>query len=265
MQAYDAKTGKQVWKFYNTAGPEPGEWRHVGRRFLRRPVAPATGTHRPSTRATNTIFYSVSNASPDFDGRLRAGKNLYAASIIALNATHGQAQVVLPGGSPRPLGLRRHERDGVVQPDDQRPRPSPRRSAEPSKDGMLYVPQPEHRQAPLSDALRPRSCRTRLMKTWPTQPKSPLVFSPQTATPTHGHRARGRRQGVQARPLRRWTSPRAPTSTATRSPSVGTSVDGQPERCGWRGQLGARAATTRRTTTTTCALSRAFGGVHRSS
>jgi alcohol dehydrogenase (cytochrome c) len=88
LAAFDAATGKQVWKF-NTV-PEPGEpgnetwagesWRHGGGSIWN------TGTYDPQT---NTIFWGIGNPGPDWNGKVRAGDNLYTSSVVALDADTG--------------------------------------------------------------------------------------------------------------------------------------------------------------------------------
>ena len=89
IDAYDADTGEQKWRFYAVPGPgEPGHdtwegdsWRVGG--------APAwnTGTYDP---ATNQIFWPTGNPSPSNRGAGRAGDNLYSNSLLALNADTGK-------------------------------------------------------------------------------------------------------------------------------------------------------------------------------
>ena len=91
IQAYDAKTGKQVWRFHTVPGPgEDGHdtwpqnndsWEHGGAPVWQTPaVDPELGL----------LYFSTGNASPDLDGSLRAGDNLFAASIVAVDAKTGE-------------------------------------------------------------------------------------------------------------------------------------------------------------------------------
>jgi quinohemoprotein ethanol dehydrogenase len=89
LDAYDAKTGKRVWRTYTVPKPgEPGsetwpkndEWKHGGANIWNTPsVDPSLGM----------LYFSTSNTGSDFDGRRRAGDNLFSASIIALDAKTG--------------------------------------------------------------------------------------------------------------------------------------------------------------------------------
>ena len=88
VQAFDAQTGESVWKTYTI--PEPGEpgndtwpgetWRTGG--------APVwiTGTYDPDL---NLTFWGTGNAAP-WIGEARPGDNLYANSVIALDADNGK-------------------------------------------------------------------------------------------------------------------------------------------------------------------------------
>jgi len=89
LDAYDAETGKRVWRFYTVPAPgEPGhdtwegdDWKTGG--------APTwiTGSFDP---ALNLIYWGTGNPSPDFNGELRPGDNLYTDCVIALDADTGQ-------------------------------------------------------------------------------------------------------------------------------------------------------------------------------
>ena len=88
VQAFDAETGTPVWKTYTIPGPgEPGHdswpgdtWKTGG--------APVwlTGTYDP---ALNLAYWGTGNGGP-WSGETRPGDNLYATSLIALDADSGQ-------------------------------------------------------------------------------------------------------------------------------------------------------------------------------
>ena len=89
LAAYDQETGKEVWRFWTV--PLPGEpksetWAGVG---IAHGGAPTwyTGTYDPES---GTIYWPTGNASPDLNGDLRPGDNLYACSILALDAKTGK-------------------------------------------------------------------------------------------------------------------------------------------------------------------------------
>jgi alcohol dehydrogenase (cytochrome c) len=88
IDARDAATGKEVWRF-NTI-PRPGQpgadtwladsWRTGG--------GPTwiTGSFDPDT---NLIYWPTGNPSPNFNGDERTGDNLYTNSVVALDADSG--------------------------------------------------------------------------------------------------------------------------------------------------------------------------------
>ena len=89
LDAYDAKTGKHVWRF-NTI-PQPGEpncgtcagdsWKTGGAATWN------TGSYDPET---NTLFWGTGNPWPDYFDEFRAGDNLYSASVLALDPDTGK-------------------------------------------------------------------------------------------------------------------------------------------------------------------------------
>lgn len=137
LTALDAKTGKEKWRFYTVPGPgETGHetwpqdndaWKRGGAGIWNTP------TLDPKL---NMLYFSTSNASP-WTGAVRAGDNLFTASIVAIDATTGEykwhyQQVhhdIWDLDSPSPTVLvegemEGEEREGVAQP---------------SKTGMLYI------------------------------------------------------------------------------------------------------------------------------
>lgn len=114
VTAYDAQTGNQVWRWHTI--PEPGaakngwwgEWRQhdpfgvpLNRDIAQEqqdsasyPNAWRTGggavwmtpAYDP---ATKTLYFGVGNPSPDLDGQVRPGDNLYTSSIVALDGDNG--------------------------------------------------------------------------------------------------------------------------------------------------------------------------------
>lgn len=90
VKAYNAATGELVWNFNNVPGPgEFGHdtwpqdntvWMDGGASMWQTPaVDPELGM----------LYYSTGNAGPDFNGRVRAGDNLFTASILALDIYTG--------------------------------------------------------------------------------------------------------------------------------------------------------------------------------
>ncbi|MCC6792571.1 MAG: PQQ-dependent dehydrogenase, methanol/ethanol family [Thermomicrobiales bacterium] len=91
LTAYDATNGAEVWRFNTIPGPgEPGHdtwpqdsniWESGGASVWSTPaVDPEMGL----------LYFVIANPNPDLDGSVRAGDNLYASSIVALDITTGQ-------------------------------------------------------------------------------------------------------------------------------------------------------------------------------
>ncbi len=95
IAAYDANTGKQVWKFNTVPGPgEKGFETWLGKdgkpndSYLHggAPIW-VTGSYDPTT---NLTYWGTGNPGPDWDGDARLGDNLYSCSVIALDADTGK-------------------------------------------------------------------------------------------------------------------------------------------------------------------------------
>jgi alcohol dehydrogenase (cytochrome c) len=94
LDAYDAKNGKRLWRFYTVPSPDDkaehakkalATWE--GKSWLTGGgSAWVTGTYDPQL---NTLYWGIGNPSPDFNGDVRKGDNLYTCSIIALNPDDG--------------------------------------------------------------------------------------------------------------------------------------------------------------------------------
>jgi PQQ-dependent dehydrogenase (methanol/ethanol family) len=90
IQAFDAKTGKKLWRFYTI--PNPGEkgsetWPSPDAAMRGGAAAWVTGTYDPEL---NLVYYGTGNPNPDYYGEERKGDNLYTCSIVALDADSGQ-------------------------------------------------------------------------------------------------------------------------------------------------------------------------------
>jgi alcohol dehydrogenase (cytochrome c) len=88
VAAYDALTGKEKWRFWTIPGPgEFGSSSWPGKSYL---YGGGTtwmpGTYDP---ALNTLYWTTSNAAPDFVGDTRPGDDLYTACVLALDADSG--------------------------------------------------------------------------------------------------------------------------------------------------------------------------------
>ncbi len=89
VAAYDAATGKMLWRFWTIPAPgEPGSDSWPGDLYLHGGGTTwMPGTYDPETR---TLFWGTSNPSPDFDGEVRPGDNLYTDCVLALDAETGK-------------------------------------------------------------------------------------------------------------------------------------------------------------------------------
>ena len=88
IAAHDAKTGKEVWRFYTIPGPgEPGhetwrgdDWKTGGGSIW------LTPSYDPEL---NLTYWGVGNPGPDWNPDQRPGDNLYTDSVVALDADTG--------------------------------------------------------------------------------------------------------------------------------------------------------------------------------
>src|SRR5271165_3430481 len=99
IAAHDARTGREVWKFYNTPAPgEPGgdSWGSVP---LERRVASSWGLPGSYDPARKTLYWAVANPKPytrlkrhgNADGTARASPaDLYSNSTLALDIDTGK-------------------------------------------------------------------------------------------------------------------------------------------------------------------------------
>jgi PQQ-dependent dehydrogenase (methanol/ethanol family) len=90
IAAYDATTGKQLWRFYTI--PNPGEkgsetWPSPEVAIRGGAATWVTGSYDPEL---NLVYYGTGNPNPDYYGAERQGDNLYTCSIVALDADTGQ-------------------------------------------------------------------------------------------------------------------------------------------------------------------------------
>jgi alcohol dehydrogenase (cytochrome c) len=91
LKAFSARDGSPKWTFYTIPGPgEPGHetwpqdndaWKYGGASIWQTPaVDPELGL----------VYFSTSNPGPDYNGRVRAGDDLYSSSIVALDVATGR-------------------------------------------------------------------------------------------------------------------------------------------------------------------------------
>jgi len=91
LDAYNAKNGKLVWRFYTVPGPgefghdtwpkDSDVWKHGGAAIWQTPaIDPKLGM----------IYFSTANPGPVLNGAIRKGDNLFTVSIVALDVKTGK-------------------------------------------------------------------------------------------------------------------------------------------------------------------------------
>jgi alcohol dehydrogenase (cytochrome c) len=89
ISAFDVKSGKQVWKMDTIPDPDQpgheswqgGDWEHGGGAVW------MTGSYDPDL---NLTYWGTGNPGPDWNPDQRPGDNLYADSVLALDADTGK-------------------------------------------------------------------------------------------------------------------------------------------------------------------------------
>jgi alcohol dehydrogenase (cytochrome c) len=89
VDAYNAKTGKQAWRFWTIPGPgEAGHETWSGESWKTGGGATwVTGSYDPELKL---VYWGVGNPGPDWNGDVRPGDNLYTCSLVALDGDTGQ-------------------------------------------------------------------------------------------------------------------------------------------------------------------------------
>ncbi|HEY7474043.1 MAG TPA: pyrroloquinoline quinone-dependent dehydrogenase [Vicinamibacterales bacterium] len=90
VRAFDARTGKQVWRFNTVPGPgeyghetwEGGSWKFTGHTNVWAPMS--------LDDRRGLVYLPVSTPSNDYFGGRRPGANLFGESIVCLDAATGQ-------------------------------------------------------------------------------------------------------------------------------------------------------------------------------
>ncbi|PWU05942.1 MAG: PQQ-dependent dehydrogenase, methanol/ethanol family [Terriglobia bacterium] len=89
LAAFNVNTGREVWRFYTTAGPgDPNQmtwagdsWKTGGGSIW------VTGSYDPSL---DLIYWGTGNPGPSHNGETREGDNLYTDSVVALDSSTGK-------------------------------------------------------------------------------------------------------------------------------------------------------------------------------
>jgi quinohemoprotein ethanol dehydrogenase len=189
VTAYDTDSGDEKWRFHTIPGPgEKGHdtwprdndaWKRGGAPVWQTPaVDPELGL----------LYFSTGNTAPDFYGREREGDNLFANTIVALDADSGKyrwhfQQVhhdIWDYDAPSPVVLFDIELDGRQR----------KALAEPGKSGWVYVLDRTNGR-PLIGIDERRVLQEPRQKTAPTQPyPQGDAFVPQSVPdPPRGYRA----------------------------------------------------------------------------
>lgn len=89
VAAYEAKTGKEVWRFYTIPAPgEPGNETWAGDSW--KTGAGSIWLTGSYDAELNLTYWGVGNPGPDWNGDTRKGDNLYSDSVVALDADTGK-------------------------------------------------------------------------------------------------------------------------------------------------------------------------------
>jgi alcohol dehydrogenase (cytochrome c) len=182
LTAFDAKTGKEKWRFYTIPGPgEVGHdswpasgdaWKHGGAPVWQTPsVDPELGL----------IYFSTGNASPDLDGSKRAGDDLFNTSVVAIDAKTGTYRWhyqyvhhdIWDYDAPSPTVLFDVEVNGKMR----------HGIAEAAKTGWLYMLDRETGKPlyPIPEQPVPQNARQKTAKTQPIPSYEPFIPHKATA------------------------------------------------------------------------------------
>lgn len=88
LAAFDAETGREKWRFWTIPAPgEKGSESWPGDSYLHGGGTTwMPGTYDP---ALNTLYWGTGNPSPDYDGNVRPGDDLYTSCLLALDPDTG--------------------------------------------------------------------------------------------------------------------------------------------------------------------------------
>jgi alcohol dehydrogenase (cytochrome c) len=89
LAAFDINTGKRAWRLWTIPAPgEPGSSSWPGDTYLHGGgTAWMPGTYDPEL---NTLYWGTGNASPDYDGTVRPGDDLYTSCLLAIDPDTGK-------------------------------------------------------------------------------------------------------------------------------------------------------------------------------
>ncbi len=90
LDAYDATAGRRLWRIHATprkGDPARATWVPAEAADVGGGPTWMTGTYDAQT---DTLFWATGNPSPDYDGSVRGGDNLYTNSVLALDPKTGK-------------------------------------------------------------------------------------------------------------------------------------------------------------------------------
>ncbi|MGI9305032.1 MAG: pyrroloquinoline quinone-dependent dehydrogenase [Gammaproteobacteria bacterium] len=111
VKAYDADSGELLWTFHSTPEDSVGVWatKDATGRDMKRDIAAEKAVlaekgdpyktlgggvwqNMAVDRQTGIVYFMVGNPSPDLDGSIRPGDNLYTNSLVAVDLENGEYQ-----------------------------------------------------------------------------------------------------------------------------------------------------------------------------
>ena len=121
VRGYDVRTGALRWTFHVV--PRQGE---PGIETWERDSWKDTGSAKAWSLMSaddelGYVYVPLSSAANEWYGGQRPGANLYSDSLVVPRRPHRRAQVALPDGAPRPVGLRQPHGAGARRPHRERP------------------------------------------------------------------------------------------------------------------------------------------------
>ena len=147
--AYDAKTGKFMWKFHVI--PRPGEFGHETWENDAWKWTGDVSSWAPMSAdpARGLVYIPTNGATIDYFGGFRPGDNLFGTSVIALDVKTGQTRLAPAARQTRHLELRHADRADVDG--RQRRRQAHSRLVPGDQAGVGLLVQSPHRRADLAD------------------------------------------------------------------------------------------------------------------
>ena len=246
IRGHDVRTGRLLWTFHTV--PQPGEpghdswkddsWRDAGKVTV--------WTAMSADAELGYVYLPTNTVAPDFYGGHRPGDNLYAESLVCLDAKTGRRVWQLPDGAPRPVGLR--QPGGAEPARRHRRRPAREGGGAGQQAGVRLHVRPGHRDAAVADR---RAAGAALRRARRAGLADAAVPDPAAAVRVPG-RERGRSGGFHpaaARP-RRWR--RSRSSGAARCSRRRRCRAPSSVRAPWAGPTGAAPRSIPRPACCTC-------------